>query len=76
MDYGFVGPGEVVLFILIVILVVGPRRIWRGYKVVRSRVTNFIQRLKTGKIAKQGRGVLRGFGKMIEYYTRKNKSAD
>ena len=74
MDYGFVGPFEVVLLILIVILVVGPRRIWRGYKVIRSWVANFLLRLRNSKAAKQGRGVLRGLAKMIEYYNRDKKS--
>ena len=73
MDYGFVGPFEVLFLILIVILVVGPLRIWRGYKVIRSWTADFFQRLRNSKAAKQGRGVLRGLGKMIEYYNRDKK---
>ena len=70
MDYGFVGPFELLFLFLIVILVVGPLRIWRGVKVIRAWLGNFVQRLRNSKVAKQGRGVLRGLGKMIEYYNR------
>ena len=73
MDYGFVGPFEIVLLFLIVILVVGPLRIWRGYKVIRGWVASFFQRLRNSKAANKGRGVLRGLGKMIEYYNRDKK---
>lgn len=76
MEYGLVGPGEFLLFLLIVILVVGPLRIWRGVRAARSWLTDFFQQIKTSKMVKQGSGVLRGLGKMIEYYRRKNKSVD
>ncbi|MEJ2485902.1 MAG: hypothetical protein P8Y72_02190 [Anaerolineales bacterium] len=73
MDYGFVGIPELLFFFLIVILVVGPRRIWRGYKVIRGWITDFFLRLRKSKAAKQTRSVMRGLGNMIAYYNRNRK---
>lgn len=73
MDYGFIGPPELLFFFLIVIVVVGPRRIWRGYKVIRGWVAGFLQRLRNSKAARQSKGVLRGLGNMIAYYNRDRK---
>jgi Sec-independent protein translocase protein TatA len=73
LDYGYIGVPELLFFFLIVILVVGPRRIWRGYKVIRQWVSGFFQRLRGSKAAKQGRGILRGLGKMLAYYSRERK---
>lgn len=70
LEYGFIGLPELLFFFVILIVVVGPRRIWRGYKVIRSWVVGFFQRLRSSKTARQGKSVLRGLGRMIAYYNR------
>lgn len=73
LEYGFVGPFELLLFFAILVVVVGPRRIWRGIQVIRGWVRNFSQRVRSSKAAKQGRGILRGLGNVIAYYNRGKK---
>jgi hypothetical protein len=76
LDYGFIGVLELLFFFVIVIVVVGPRRIWRGYQVIRGWIRDFFYRLRNSQTAKRGRGIMRGLGKMAAYFNRDKKKDD
>lgn len=76
MEYGYVGYLELAFLFLIVFLVVGPRRIIRGIRVIKEWVKNGFRRAGKSKAAKTGRGVLRGFGRMTAYYQKKGKTKE
>ena len=68
--FGYVGVLEFIFIFAIVILVVGPRRIIRGWRVIKEWVRNGFRRVGRTKTAKKGRSVMRGLGSMLAYFTR------
>lgn len=68
MDFGYVGTLELVFFFLIVFLVVGPRRILRGWRAIRDWVRRGFRRAGKSKTAQQGRSIMRGLGNVVRYY--------
>lgn len=68
--FGYVGVLEFIFIFAIVILVVGPRRIARGWRVIKDWVHNGFRRAGRTDAAKQGRNVMRGLGSMFAYFTR------
>ena len=65
---GYISIYEMAFILLIAFIVVGPRRIIRGFRVIRAWVQNGFRRVNRSKAAKTSQGVARGFGKMIRYY--------
>lgn len=76
MEYGYIGYLELLFLFLIVFLVVGPRRIIRGIRVINAWVKNGFRRVGRSKAAKRGRGVMRGFGRMTAYYQKRRKTKE
>ena len=70
---GYVSIYEMAFILLIAFLVIGPRRIIRGVKVIRDWVKNGFRRANRSKAAKTGRGVARGINNVIGYYRDLNK---
>lgn len=68
LELGTVGSAELIFFFLIVILVVGPRRIVRGWRRLKEWARNGFCQVGGSKIAKQGQRVLRGLGSMAAFY--------
>jgi Sec-independent protein translocase protein TatA len=71
--FGYVSVYELAFIFLIVFLVVGPRRIIRGMRVIQEWIRNGFRRAGRTKTAKTGRNVMRGLGSMIAYYRDKSK---
>ena len=70
---GYVSIYELAFIFLITFLVVGPRRIIRGVKVIREWVRNGFRRAGRTKAAKTGKGVMRGLGNVVRYYKQRDK---
>ena len=70
---GYVSIYELAFIFLITFLVVGPRRIIRGVKVIREWVRNGFRRAGRTKAAKIGKGVMRGLGNVVRYYKQRDK---
>ena len=68
--FGYVGVLEFIFIFAIIILVVGPRRIARGWRVIKDWVRNGFRRAGKTDTAKQGRKFMRGLGSMLAYFTR------
>jgi Sec-independent protein translocase protein TatA len=62
---------EFIVIFAVVILVVGPRRIVRGWRVIKDWVRNGFRRAGRTDTARQGRRFMRGLGSMLAYFTRK-----
>ncbi len=74
MEFGYFGILEIIFIFAIVFLVVGPRRIIRGIRVIRDWVRGGFRRAGSSKAAKQGRKFLRGLGSMVGYYSKRGKT--
>lgn len=74
MELGTVGSAELIFFFLIVILVVGPRRIVRGWQRIMEWVSTGFRRAGRSKTAKQSQRLLRGLGSMTAYYKNAGKA--
>lgn len=70
---GYVSIYEFAFILLITFLVVGPRRVIRGFRVIRDWVRNGFRRAGKSKPAKTGRSVMRGLGSAVRYYRDKDK---
>jgi Sec-independent protein translocase protein TatA len=68
--FGYVGVLEFIFIFTIVILVVGPRRIVHGWRVIKEWVRNGFRRAGKTNTAQNGRKFMRGFGSMVSYFTR------
>jgi Sec-independent protein translocase protein TatA len=73
MEFGYVGVLELIFFFLIVFLVVGPRRIIRGWRAIGDWVRRGFRRAGKSKAAQQGRGIMRGLGNVVRYYREKRE---
>jgi Sec-independent protein translocase protein TatA len=73
LEYGYFGILEILFIFLIVFLVVGPRRIVRGIRVIRDWVRRRFRRAGRSKAANKGRRLMRGLGSMVGYYTSKRR---
>jgi len=71
--FGYVSIYELAFILLIAFLVIGPRRILRGFRVIREWVQNGFRRANRSKAAKTGRGIGRGISNMIGYYRELNQ---
>lgn len=76
MEYGYIGYLELAFLFLIVFLVVGPRRIIRGVRVIKEWVRNGFRRVKRSKPARKSQDVMRGFGRMAAYYRNRSKTKE
>jgi Sec-independent protein translocase protein TatA len=57
------------LFIfLLTFLLVGPRRVIRGARVIREWMRNGFRRASRTETAKKGRSFMRGLGSMVRYF--------
>ncbi len=65
---GYVSIYEMLFIFLLTFLVVGPRRVIRGFQVIRKWIRNGFRRPERSKSAKNGRSVMRGLGSMVRYY--------
>ena len=65
---GYISIYEFAFILLITFLVVGPRRVIRGIKVIRDWVSNGFRRARKSKTARKGRSVMRGLGNVVRYY--------
>ena len=73
MEYGYFGILEILFIFLIVFLVVGPRRIIRGIRVIRDWMRRGFHRASSSNAASKGRKFMRGLGSMVGYYTNKRR---
>jgi len=76
VEYGYIGTLELIFLFLIVFLVVGPRRIIRGVRVIKEWVRNGFRRAQKSKTARKSRDVMRGLGRMAAYYQKRGKSKE
>ena len=67
---GYVSIYEMFFIFLLTFLVVGPRRVIRGIRVIREWVRNGFRRAKKSRTAKKSRSIMRGLGSMVRYYRR------
>lgn len=65
---GFVSIYEMLFIFLLTFLVVGPRRVIRGFQVIQEWIRNGFRRSERSKSAKKGKSVMRGLGSMVRYY--------
>lgn len=70
---GYISIYEMIFILLIAFLVIGPRRIIRGVRVIRQWIQNGFRRVNRSNTAKTSRGIARGFGSVIRYYRGLNK---
>jgi hypothetical protein len=68
--FGYIGVLELIFILAIVFLVVGPRRIVRGWRVIKDWVRNGFHRARKVDPAREGRRFMRGLGSMMAYFTR------
>lgn len=76
MEYGYIGTLELIFLFLIVFLVVGPRRIIRGVRVIKDWVRNGFRRMQKSKTIRKTGDVMRGLGRMTAYYQKRGKSKE
>ncbi len=74
--FGYVGVMEFIFIFAIVILVVGPRRILRGWRVIQDWVRNGFRRAGKTDAARKGRKIMRGLGSMAAYFARDRKNEE
>lgn len=70
---GYVSIYEMLFIFLLTFLVVGPRRVIRGVRVIREWISNGFRRASKTDSAKKGRSIMRGLGSMVRYYRRDDK---